>query len=216
MDDIRLREEIAFSVNFPLPFRVLFLGGLGILGWATNLHGLNALGIDAASALELSVHHPHRITNGPSAPDTPLPTARSGWKLVPHPATLYGPVYRLFLQYVTVAAFGWVCYRHATHEDVELVDVYKFIPGVLSLSLLMILVCPFDVFQKRERDKFLQYVSPSPRGALRVTDTRARDAAVRYGGVSSRRTAYILLMSCLRISSRRLRRCSGTCGCRRV
>lgn len=159
MDDSTLRDEIAFSVNFPLPFRVLFLGGLGILGWATNLYGLNALGIDATSALELSTHHHHRITgNGYSQPNTPLPTARAGWKFVPHPSTLYGPVYKLFFYYAAAVFLGWAFYRHATHGDVELVDVYKFIPGVLMLSLLTLLVCPFAILQKHERDKFLQCV----------------------------------------------------------
>lgn len=161
MDD-NLREEIAFSARFPLPFRVLCLGGLGILGWATNLHGLNALGLDAAAALELSTHQPHRLTHHSydgSEPDTPLPTTRGGWKLVPHPATLYGPVYCLFAYYTAFSLFCWACYQHATGSDVELVDVYKFIPGVLMLFLLMMLVSPFDVFEKRERDKFLQCVA---------------------------------------------------------
>ena len=71
MDHDRVREELAFSAHFPLPFRVLFLGCLGILGWATNLHGLTALGIDAASALELSTHH-GRLT-AHADPPTPLP-----------------------------------------------------------------------------------------------------------------------------------------------
>ncbi|EKM54533.1 uncharacterized protein PHACADRAFT_175055 [Phanerochaete carnosa HHB-10118-sp] len=160
MDD-PIREEITFSARFPLPFRVLFLGGLGVLGWATNLHGLSALGIDAASALELSTHQPHRLTHHPysaSEPDTPLPTARGGWKLVPHPATLYGPVYRLFFCYAIVLCLGWACYQHATRADVGLVDVYKFVPGVLMLFLLMMLVSPFDVAGKRERDKFLHSI----------------------------------------------------------
>ena len=183
MDDT-IREEIAFSARFSLPFRVLFLGGLGILGWATNLHGLNALGIDAASALELSTHQPHRLANhsyAASEPDTPLPTARSGWKFVPHPSTLYGPVYKLFLYYAGVSLFGWACYQHATRGDVELVDVYKFIPSVLMLLLLMMLVSPFDVFEKRERDKFLQCV-PKPRRCVhRVSLTRRIKA--QYAGV---------------------------------
>ena len=43
-------DEISFSTSFPLPYRVLVLGAVGVLGWATNLHGLTLLGIDAASA----------------------------------------------------------------------------------------------------------------------------------------------------------------------
>jgi hypothetical protein len=161
MDD-RAHEELVFSAHFPLPFRVLFLGCLGILGWATNLHGLAASGIDATSALELSTHQPHQLTGhgrSPSEPHTPLPTTtRAGWKLVSHPATLYASVYRLFAYMAAVTAFGWACYQHAIHNDTELVDMFKFIPGVVLLCILMILVCPFDMFEKRERDKFLQCV----------------------------------------------------------
>ena len=58
-DDLTIPDEITFSVNFPLPYRVLALGAVGILGWATNLHGLHLLGIDATSALELSTRSAH-------------------------------------------------------------------------------------------------------------------------------------------------------------
>lgn len=43
-----------FSASFPLPFRVLTLVGLEILLWAINLHVLTSLGVDAASALDLT------------------------------------------------------------------------------------------------------------------------------------------------------------------
>lgn len=167
MDDV-VRNEIAFSANLPLPFRVLVLGGLGILGWAANLHGLTALGIDAASALELSTHHQSRTAAASGAlaspvppPDTPLPTTRTGWKLVHHPAAVYGPVYRVFAWYALATAATWALYHHATRGEPELVDVFKFVPGVLALCLVMILVSPFDVWEKRERDKFIQCVLPA-------------------------------------------------------
>lgn len=160
MDD-DVAEEITFSTLFPLPFRVLFLGGLGILGWATNLHGLNALGIDAVAALELNTQHQsQRLTiSDYSATETSLPTTRAGWKFVADPSTTYTPVYRLFAQYTIVALVGWLLYRHASHGDVELVDVYKFVPAVTMLVWLMLLVAPYDIAEKKERDKFIQYVS---------------------------------------------------------
>ncbi|PSR79662.1 hypothetical protein PHLCEN_2v6963 [Hermanssonia centrifuga] len=148
-------DEITFSANFPLPFRVLALGALGILGWATNLHGLNLLGLEAANALELSTHQAHRLTSS-SVPNTPLPTARAGWKVIPHPSTIYGPVYKLFFQYSAVCLVGWALYRHATRGEFELVDIFKFVPAVTTLCLFMILVSPFNFAEKRERDKFLQ------------------------------------------------------------
>ena len=73
-------------------------------------------------------------------------------------ASLYKPVYRLFAYITVISVSGWAGYQHAIHGDAELVDVFKFIPGVLLLCLLMALVCPFAILEKRERDKFLQYV----------------------------------------------------------
>ncbi|KAI0093207.1 EXS-domain-containing protein [Irpex rosettiformis] len=153
-------EEIKFSALFPLPFRVLFLGGLGILGWATNLHGLSLLGIDAAAALELNTHHQGQRQSGPdySGTESTLPTSRAGWKAMADPSSVYGPIYKLFLQYSLATLIGWLLYRHATHGDVELVDVFKFVPAVTMLILTMALVSPFDVLGKRERDHFIHAV----------------------------------------------------------
>ena len=217
-DDVS--EEMTFSALFPLPFRALFLGGLGILGWATNLHGLEALGIDAGSALELSthLHHHQRLTSSSLSSrtdDTPLPTTKPpptrGWRSVGGSGRVYMPVYRLFGQYTLATLVAWALYRNATHGDIELVDVFKFIPAVTMLALLMVLVAPFNVAEKRERDKFMQCVlslsSPArPRRPSPIpTDERARHGTpvlpVRYIDVSSRGTGYISQMSCLRISS---------------
>ncbi len=73
-------DDLSFVVAFPLPFRVLFLAGVGILGWAANLHGLRLLGVDAASALDLRTiertplplvvdgpHHAHTAVMRPSS-----------------------------------------------------------------------------------------------------------------------------------------------------
>ena len=151
-------DEITFSTNFPLPYRVLVLGAVGVLGWATNLHGLNAMGIDAATALELRTRQTtHRSTNSSSSPEsatTPLPT-HNGWKLVAHPSSIYRPVYKLFLQYSLVTLASWAVFHHAVDGKLESVDMFKFIPAVTMIFLFMLLVCPFDVFEKRERDKFL-------------------------------------------------------------
>lgn len=157
-DGDAIGEEITFAAVFPLPFRVLFLGGLGILGWAANLHGLSVLGIDAAAALELSTHQSGRLTTSDYTPNTPLPTTRSGWKFAPHPSSVYAPVYRLFLQYTVLTLVGWLLYRHATHGDIEMVDVFKFVPAVTTLILLILLVSPLNLCERKERDKFIQCV----------------------------------------------------------
>jgi hypothetical protein len=144
--------EIPFAATFPLPFRVLFLAGMGILGWATNLHGLNMLGIDAASALEL------RKTSTEYSPlRTPLPNHRGpGFKLATNPAAVYDPIYRLSAMFVAWCFFSWGIFRLVTHGNVVLVDIFRYIPAICALGVLIIVICPFDIVHKRERDMFLQ------------------------------------------------------------
>ncbi|KAL5523704.1 hypothetical protein ACEPAG_7877 [Sanghuangporus baumii] len=151
MDSEAIPIEAPFAASFPLPFRVLVLAGAGILCWATNLHGLHSLGVDAASALEFRSHdaygygygHPpslrHSLTN-PSPPDS-LALARA--------------VYRLCISFAFVVFAGWAFFRVATRGELVLVDVYKWIPAVTMLVVIMLTVSPFNVFEKRVRDMFL-------------------------------------------------------------
>ncbi|TCD62925.1 hypothetical protein EIP91_006223 [Steccherinum ochraceum] len=150
-------EEITFSAIFPLPFRVLVLAGLGILAWATNLHGLALAGIDTASAMHLESRH--RSTKSDRRRDSPLPTQqRAGWKQVAHPATFYKPVYLLSSQWILITGVAWLLYRIATSGSLGLVDVFRYIPAVTGLFMFMLLVSPFDAFARQERDAFLQAV----------------------------------------------------------
>ncbi|KII92819.1 hypothetical protein PLICRDRAFT_103603 [Plicaturopsis crispa FD-325 SS-3] len=135
--------EIAFAAAFPLPFRVIFLVGLGILGWATNLHGLDALGVDAAAAFDLR-------------PRAPLPS--NGFKLVPPPQALHTPIYRVFVAYAGWCMLAWTLFRYATYSNTLLVDVFRYIPALCALSIVTVLVSPFNVCFKRERDMFLHAI----------------------------------------------------------
>ena len=146
-------DDLSFVVAFPLPFRVLFLAGAGILGWSANLHGLRLLGIDAASALDLHVHEHGSVT------PLPLDGRNRGPRTFPDPAALYTPVYRLAFWYGLWCTFAWMLYRSATDGSATLVDPAKFIPAVCALVVLICTLSPYDVIQKRERDAFLMYVS---------------------------------------------------------
>ncbi|KAG2356458.1 EXS family-domain-containing protein [Suillus spraguei] len=137
-------DAVPLSTSFPLPFRVLFLIGLGILGWATNLYGLHVLGIDAVSALEL---HSGR---------TFLPTSSPSSRVSSSLRASYMPVYRLFTGYATWCFAGWSLFRLATHSDTTLVDAFKYIPALSSFGVITTLICPLELCQKRERDLFLQ------------------------------------------------------------
>ncbi|EJD02886.1 EXS-domain-containing protein [Fomitiporia mediterranea MF3/22] len=136
--------EAPFAASFPLPFRVLVLAGTGILCWATNLHGLHILGIDAAAALDIrpfdaNPHAPLRLTS--SGPPDVLALARA--------------VYRLCIAYAFVVFTGWALFRLATHGDLALVDLFKWMPAVTMLVVVMLAVSPFEILEKRVRDMFL-------------------------------------------------------------
>lgn len=140
-------EESFAAAIFPLPFRALSLICLGLLAWATNLHILHTLGLDATSALDIRAHDSVR---------TPLPTSRnSGFRFLPHPSTSYNPIYKLFASCSIWCFFIWCIYRYTTYENLVYVDVFKYLPAVAALGLLIGLVAPFDVLESPYRDALL-------------------------------------------------------------
>lgn len=153
-------DDSSFVVAFPLPFRVLFLAGLGILGWAANLHGLRLLGIDAAGALDLRAHE---RAAAPPAPALPLAVdVRHAHGA--HEATADGtvslssPLYRLAIWYGLWFFAAWTLYRSATYGDAVLVNSFKYIPSVCALVVIICMISPSDFMQKPERDAFILYV----------------------------------------------------------
>jgi len=132
-------------LSFPLPFRVFALTSLGILAWATNLHGLDTLGIDAVSVLDLRLGDYH----SPAQRYWPDSSRKSDV------ATLYKNIYRIFTTYSVWCFISWVVFRSLSKGDAILVDVFGYIPAVFALVTLIILLLPFNVLFKNERDKFL-------------------------------------------------------------
>jgi EXS family len=133
-------DELTHHLTFPLPYRIFLLTGLGILGWAINLQSLDAFGIDPIAAMDLrsdtktTMHSP--VSN------------RSKF------LTLYTSVYRISITYFTTCFLSWALYRLATRGDTSLVDSYGYIPSITAIVILLILVCPCNVFFKCEREKF--------------------------------------------------------------
>src|SRR5216683_3485348 len=146
-------DDSPFVIAFPLPFRVLFLAGLGILGWAANLHGLRLLGVDPASALDLRTHE-----RGSASPLPLSVDSRHAHGALEAPAPPCSAVYRLALWYGLWCSAAWALYRSATNSDSFLVDSSKHIPSVCSLIVLICMISPYDVMQKLERDAFFLYV----------------------------------------------------------
>jgi EXS family len=146
-----LGDDLSFVIAFPLPFRVLFLAGIGILGWAANLHGLRLLGIDAAIALDLRAHEHESIP--------PLPIDQQHHRVpravLADSVALYSPVYHLALWYGLWCIITWSLYRSTTFGSAALVDFFKYIPVVCALVILIFMLLPYDILQKRQRDAFL-------------------------------------------------------------
>ncbi|TFK23964.1 EXS-domain-containing protein [Coprinopsis marcescibilis] len=155
--------EDTLSVAFPLPYRVLCLVGVGLLAWATNLHGLHRMEIDVVAALDLRTEgyaprlplsnrrRPsfigHRGLNAPARSHTYMAT--------PH---FYRALYRVCAVYFAFCFISWVLYRLASQNDPDLADKYGYIPAFTALIMVLLLLSPFDVFFKHERDKFHQSV----------------------------------------------------------
>src|SRR5882757_2158826 len=195
-------QETQSAATFPLPFRVLFLLSSGVLGWATNLHGLHLHAIDYPSVLYL--HRPA------------LPTTRSpGSSLFVQPTLPYRPVYRLFFHCAAWCLFTWFIYRYSTLHHVEYIDVFKYLPLVGALGLVIGLVCPFDVLELREREKFLSCVE-RPFSVHFVKRILAH-VVLYTGALRLKDPAYPSPTSFWRTSSRLMPKFSGTfgfpCGC---
>jgi hypothetical protein len=163
-------DDLSFVIAFPLPFRVLFLAGAGILGWAANLHGLRLLGVDAASALDLRTiertplplvvvdgqHHHAQVQQAHGAIEQPTDTINIATS--PSSSSLtHSPVYRLAFWYGLWCSAAWAMYRSATDGNSALVDFFKYIPAVCALVVLIFMFTPYDVMHKRERDAFIMY-----------------------------------------------------------
>jgi len=148
MSTLELEAETNLNVFFPLPYRVLLLFGLGIFAWATNLHGLHLLGVNAVAALELH-------TEGLS-PRTPSFSSRlNGHFGYTSPSVVYIPTYILAFAYGAFCLSSWTLYRMCTRSERLFVDAFGYLPFITALTIFAFIFCPVDVLFKRERDKFL-------------------------------------------------------------
>ncbi|KAF7428214.1 hypothetical protein PC9H_007435 [Pleurotus ostreatus] len=145
MDDAD--PEHTLAAVFPLPFRVLLLVGVGILGWATNVHGLDLLKVDIVGTMELRTHD----TSQPIS----LPLRANGHQHPPRARFIYSSTYKLFGIYCAWGLASWLLYCSATWNDPSLVDAFGYIPAISALCIILVLISPFEICQKFERDKFL-------------------------------------------------------------
>lgn len=140
-------DEIYLHSSFPLPYRALVLVGLGILGWATNLHGLDACGIDVVAAMDLRTDA--------NAANPVMPVHHSAAFSHSKTVALYHAAYRIFLTYAAFCFVSWALFRLVTLGDPILVDYYGYIPVMTALAILVILVWPGNIVCRHEREKFM-------------------------------------------------------------
>ncbi|KAJ3513713.1 hypothetical protein NLJ89_g2794 [Agrocybe chaxingu] len=172
-------EELYQHLSFPLPYRVLVLVGLGILGWATNLHGLDVSGVDTIAAMDL------RTDTGIAKPVMPVhhSAAFNHLKVV----DLYHAAYRLFSLYSFSCFLSWSFYRLVTQGDPARVDSYGYIPVITTLAIIIVLLCPYDIFLKHEREKFTlgirRCIFPAPNGPIYFSDVVLADIGTSFAKV---------------------------------
>ena len=147
-------EEVSSNALtfFPLPWRVALLTGVGILGWASNLQFLHFMGIDTAYVLDMNSHMNSQYSR-PFSPTSP----HFGSTTFPGSGNLlYFAVYKLFGIYSVWTVGCWLLFRALCGGDAQTMDHYKIVLEICAIGVLAAVVCPFNVFRKRERDLLLQ------------------------------------------------------------
>ncbi|GAA5915343.1 Erd1p [Sporobolomyces salmoneus] len=137
-----------FSLRYPLPFRILLLTFLTVVGFATNLHILSSLGIDTSQVLDIRLDHPGSISSNGNSNPPPLV----------HPTKLYQPLYRLGLSGVATTTTAWFVYKGLTRglEGRAEMEEWKWFPALVALGLTAVCFVPWNWACRRQRFMFLR------------------------------------------------------------
>jgi hypothetical protein len=128
--------EWNFSNTLPLPYRVLIVSVIGLWAWGSNLQILSWLSIDVSHLLNLQDKNS---------------TAQSAYKAV----------YNLAFIFTSLIALNLVVFWQVTDGiETEIIE-WTSIPLVCYIFVFAIILCPFNIFRKKERMKFLRLVNAS-------------------------------------------------------
>ena len=153
-----LLELPPLSASFPLPFRVLSLVGLAILLWGTNLHILHLLGINVPKVLDFrEPQEEEEEGDGDVFTDKQVQETGGG-------GVGYMTIYKLAGVYTAFVGSGWVLFRLITGGEVESMEDWRGLVGVVLLGVLGGALIPWRGIGERERRGFRRYVLPSPAG----------------------------------------------------
>ncbi|GAA5973988.1 hypothetical protein JCM11641_008197 [Rhodosporidiobolus odoratus] len=173
----------SFGNDYPLPFRILFLSFLTLLGFASNLHLLASLGIDTALVLDIRLPPPLHLYPTPASTCTPstspsrpppTPSAAQPPPFV-HPSKLYPALYQLALVGLAWTAAGWLALRTLTGAQPEGMNQWRAEPALVALVVVAAVAWPANVLCRRQRLQFL--------AALKRIASPALDRAVPFSDI---------------------------------
>lgn len=131
-----------FGLRYPLPFRILLLSTITVVGFATNLHILAKLGIDTACVLDIRLEQP-------TAPPTSATT-------FVHPTTVYPPLYSLGAVAFAWTAAGWLAFRAAAGGEADAAIHWRVLPAACLLAAAAAVAWPGKILYQRDRFRFLR------------------------------------------------------------
>lgn len=149
----------SFYTTFPLPYRVLFLVGIGILLWALNLHILHLLGFDTGFILGVRSRADGDGGSDDLAEDGAISLAGGSTTKASFARSreLIGPVYGLLGAYTAWSFAGWLIFRWLVGgDDQDQVDAWRLLPLLTSLGAVIGLIAPYDGLWRRERQAFIR------------------------------------------------------------
>jgi hypothetical protein len=122
--------EWNFSNTFPLPYRVLIVSVIGLWAWGSNLQILSWLSIDV----------PHLLNSQDKS------------------NTTHKAVYSLAFIFTSLVGLNLIIFWQVTGGIETEIAEWTSIPLVCYVLVFAIVLCPFNIFRKKERDKFLRLV----------------------------------------------------------
>ena len=164
-----LLELPPLSASFPLPFRVLSLVGLAILLWGTNLHILHLLGINVPKVLDFREPQEEEEGDGDVFTEKQVQETGGGGGVG------YITIYKLAGVYTAFVGSGWVLFRLITGGEVESMEDWRGLVGVVLLGVLGGALVPWRGIGERERRGFRRYVLLFPSPAERRPNQEAID-----------------------------------------
>ena len=122
--------EWNFSNTFPLPYRVLIISVIGLWAWGSNLQILSWLSIDVS----------HLLNSHDKS------------------STTHKAIYNLAFILTSLIGLNLIIFWQVTGGIETEIAEWTSIPLICYVFVFAIVLCPFNIFRKKERVKFLRLV----------------------------------------------------------